>query len=73
MRIACEGLVVTGGGGEPLCVDDIGSPVAWTAVADAPEIDLETVGGPFSAGFGLVLLFWALGKGVALVIDVFRH
>lgn len=65
--------MVTGASGELICEDGFGAPVEWIAVSDGPEIDLETVGAPFSAGFALVLLFWGLGKGVALVIDVVRR
>jgi hypothetical protein len=74
MRVNCPGVdVLTGPSGEPLCVDSLGAPLAWIAVADGPEIDLETIGAPFSAGFSLVLLFWALGKGVSVIIDVVRR
>lgn len=74
MRVVCNGAqIMTGAEGQALCLDEVGAPVAWTIVPDVPEIDLETVGAPFSAGFGLVLLFWALGKSVSIVIDVVRR
>lgn len=74
MRIECGAAeVVTGAGGEPLCRDALGAPVAWTVIPNGPAIDLETVSAPFSAGFGLVLMFWALGKGVSVIIDVVRR
>lgn len=74
MRVVCNGAqIMTGAEGQALCLDEVGAPVAWTVVADVPVIDLETVAAPFSAGLGLVLLFWALGKGVALVIEVVRR
>lgn len=69
MRVSCPGSVQTGSFGEALCVDDLGASVAWVS---QPEFTFADSAEPFFAGFALVMVFWALGKGVSLVLRVVR-
>lgn len=70
MRVTCPGAVVsTGSEGEPLCLDGLGAPVAWESQASFTFADSAE---PFFAGFALVMVFWALGKAVSLVLRVVR-
>lgn len=70
MNVQCPANLATGSNGELLCVDEVGVGVEWQPL---PIIDYAAIGAPFSAGFILVASFWALGHGVALVIDLVRR
>lgn len=68
----CPGVIVTGVAGEALCVDDLGAPLAWQSHAYPFELDMGAAAEPFFAGFALMFTFWALGKGVAVVLRMVR-
>jgi hypothetical protein len=70
MQVTCPAFPETGPSGELVCVDGVGSPVAWEPL---PPIDWSAVGAPFSAGFVLVAACWALGHGVAVFVDLVRR
>lgn len=70
MQVRCPAHVVTGAHGELLCVSGAGQAVEWEPV---PPIDLSAAAEPFSVGFLLVASFWALGHGVAVVLDLVRR
>lgn len=72
MIAVCEGVIVTAPGGGPECQTAEGAPLAWVAHGYPFELDLSLAAEPFFAGFALVAMFWALGKGVALVLRVVR-
>lgn len=66
MRVSCPGFaVVTGAGGEALCVDALGAPVAWEAQPefDVSQLEADQLSGAFAAGFVVVATAFVIGYG----------
>gem|GEM_PF-2881935 len=68
--IQCNATLQTSLTGEPQCVDGTGAAVSWTAVPDfdLSQLDTSTMAQGFAAGFTMIGIAWAIGKGVALVL-----
>jgi len=64
----CSGVISTGPGGEALC------SVAWETPASSWEsVDPADAGSYFAAGFVFLIMVWATGKCVALILSLIRH
>jgi len=64
----CDGVLSTGLNGEAICsVAWSSAPTSWDAV------DPAEFGSYFSAGFVFVIVAWATGKAVALVLELIRR
>lgn len=70
----CTATINTSVTGEALCLDGTGAPVAWTQVPDFDftMLDVPTASGAFAAGFVLVGIGTAIGKGFGLVMSLLR-
>jgi len=71
VRVSCPGVtVLTGLGGEALCVDGLGAPVAWEIQPefDVSMLDADDLAGAYAAGFVIVGTAWAIGWGFRAVL-----
>lgn len=66
--------MATGAGGEALCLDALGAPVAWEVQPefDVSQLDPAELGQAFAAGFVLVGTGWAIGRGFKYVLALLR-
>jgi len=63
----CPGTITTGLAGEALC------SVAWETPASSWEtVDPADAGSYFAAGFTFIVVAWATGKGVAILLKAIR-
>jgi hypothetical protein len=69
--ISCTATLNTSTAGQALCLDGMGSPVAWTQVPDFDfsQLDVPTASGAFAAGFVLVGIAAAIGKGFGSLLS----
>lgn len=74
MRVECPGIVDTDSVGAPLCSDGAGVVLAWVPVGvfDPADIDLAVGSAAFAAGFFIVGMTWAIGRGVRVVLSMLR-
>lgn len=64
----CPGTISTGLAGEALC------SVAWETPETAWDaVDPAEFGSYFAAGFVFVVVAWAVGKSVAVILDLIRR
>lgn len=75
MRFDCPATVATLPDGSLACLDGVGAAVAWVVVPEweISDLDVGQAGAAFGAAFVLVGMFWALGKGVGLVVNSIRR
>lgn len=71
----CDGVIVTDGAGVASCQDGLGAPLTWVAVEPftIDQIEPETAGGFFAAGFVMYGTVWLLGRAVKVILDVVRR
>jgi len=63
----CAGTITTGGAGEALC------SVAWSSPASSwAAVDPADAASYFGAGFVFVVVAWATGKAVSVVLKAIR-
>lgn len=73
--MTCPGFAIqTGTLGEALCVDHLGAPVAWEAVPEfeVSALDVTQLSGAYVAGFILIGMGWAIGRGFKYVLSMLR-
>lgn len=70
----CDGVIVTDVNGVPACEDQVGAPLAWVAVEpfSIDQLDSVVLGEHFAVGFIIYGTAWAIGKGVAMVLNAVR-
>lgn len=75
MLLDCPGNVVTLSEGVLACQDSEGDGLPWMVSPsfDVSQLSADQLAGPFGAGFVLVVMFWALGKGLSLVLSMVRR
>lgn len=75
MTAICQGTIVTDGSGVPACLDQQSAPLAWIQQApfDPNLVDPAVASMAFAAGFMIVGISWALGRGVRAVLDLIRR
>lgn len=73
--IECPANVEVGPNGEALCVDGVGSPVAWVVVPefDVSQLDTAAVAGAWAAGFSTMAIGLLIGKGFSAVLEFLRR
>lgn len=73
-QITCLGEVVTETDGSPLCQDEMGAPLAWTAspAFSIDALDPVLLSGAFAAGFTIVATGWVIGYGVKTVLKMLK-
>lgn len=72
--VQCTAVLSTSALGAAQCTDGGGTPVAWVAVPefDFSQLDMPTASGAFAAGFVLVGIGWAIGRGFGAVLSMLK-